>query len=429
MGGENLTGATWLATADGQQALREAWHVRRHHQGDPAAAATAMRRARADLLPSQCTSALLQAELQELAAHRYGIDEGSLLLTRAGLEQGTRPEVSRARIGMLNLVAGSQVVDATAGIGLDSLSFVSAGMRVTAVEQDPITATFLRANLRGGSVLEGDITDPAVLAQATRGLTPQDLVFVDPSRRSGTRSRDGSRAHPERDPQRWSPPWSFVEGLAARFRVCAKVAPGLPSARVPVGWQAAWIATRQGPVETCLISWPALPAPRRACLVRPNSAHGDTSAHGDLVEVLDDDLAGVTAPDQPASSRCMDYLHEPSRVVVQAELVDCLARRTGLNRVAADTHWLTSSSPLDPARATGMLASYRVLDELPSGPKALRAALRSRGIVDVTIKSRGSRLDAPGWRDRLRLPEGPSAILVFLTCAGTARAFLVEHQA
>jgi len=394
---------------------------------DPTGAARTLARIAPHLSPNQRASALAQVELRDRAGDRYAIDASNLLLTRDGLEQATRPEVSRVRIEMLGLATGTRVVDATAGLGFDAMAFASAGMHVTAVERDPVTACLLRANLPGTSVVEGDITDPEFLELATMRLSPTDLVFVDPARRSGARSADGARALPERDPERWSPPWSFVQGLAERFRVCAKVAPGFPPSHVPDGWQAAWIATLDGPVEACLLSWPALSARRRACVISGAGTHqagvGHAAIDQDHVVHIEDDGLGASSI-APAGA----WLHEPAQVVLTADLIDSLARRTGLERIGPDTHWLTSDKPIDAAVLGGLLMSYQVLHEVPTTPKSLRAFLRSRGIRDVTIKSRGSRLDASGWRDRLRLPEGPSAILVFLECAGAVSAYLVRRH-
>jgi len=395
MGPIDLATASWLGSPAGQQALLQP-----------------------DLAPSgaERAAAFTQAELRQLATHRYGIDAHDLLLTRDGLEQATRPEVSQARIRMLGLPSGSAVLDATAGLGLDTRAFLAAGMQVTAVERDPAIAQLLGANAPAARVICGDITDDQVLAEAVAGIGPADLVFIDPARRGSTRSVDGSRARPERDPQRWSPPWSFVEGLAERFRVCAKVAPGFPPTRVPAGWQAAWIATPTGPVETCLISWPALGSARRACVVTPGT-----------IDAIDDDAGhNELGDDQSDAHPLDDYLHEPARIVVHAGLVDALARGSGLTRLDPDTHWLTSASPIDPTRSTRLLSSYRVLAELPTAPKALRAALRARGVANVTIKSRGARLDAQAWRERLRLPEGPQATLAIWQTGSGARVILVE---
>ena len=432
MGAIDLATATWLAGTAGQKAIALAAEARGAAPLDLAGAAGALARTATHLSATERASALAQVELRERAAHKYEIDASNLLLTRDGLEQATRPAVSRARIAMLGLTAGSRVLDATAGLGFDATAFISAGLQVTAVERDPVTACLLRANLPTTAVLEADITDPRVLERATATLSSEDLVFFDPARRSGTRSADGARALPERDPERWSPPWSFVQGLASRFRVCAKVAPGFPPWRVPEGWQAAWIATHDGPVEACLLSWPALTTTRRACVISGAGVHqgdigqevvGQEVVRHDQVVHIDDDGLGASPV-----ARAGTWLHEPAQVVTTADLIDALARRTGLDRIGRDTHWLTSDGPIDSPASTGLLASYRVLDEVPTAPKSLRAFLRSRGIKDVTIKSRGSRLDASGWRDRLRLPEGPSAILVFLECAGTTHAYLVQRH-
>lgn len=412
MGPDDLGIATWLASPDGHRAVITAAEVRNAHPSDPAAAARAFQRLAPSLTSGQRAVALSQAELRQTAADRYAIDASSLLLTRDGLEQATRPEVSRARLRMMDLPAGSAVVDGTAGLGFDTRAFIEAGMQVTAVERDPATAALLRVNAAEARVIVASITDPKVLDPLVAGLGPTGVLFLDPARRDGRRSADGRRAHPERDPQRWSPPWSFVLQAAQRIRVAVKVAPGFSPDHVPLGWCAAWIGTRQGPAEACLLNWAALPAARRACVV-----------DGEFVDHVDEDERGLAS-----NAIDVQWLHEPAQVVVHAELVDALARRCEVGRLAPDSHWLASGSPVDPSRSGHLLASFRVLDRLPGNPKGMRAALRDHGIENATIKSRGSRIDARQWRERLRLPEGPSATLAILESSGVVQAYLVERQ-
>ena len=412
MGPDDLGIASWLASPDGCLAAITAAEARRAHPLDPSAAAQAFQRVAPTLTPGQRAAALSQAELRDAAAHKYEIEAGSLLLTRDGLEQATRPEVSRVRLQLMGLQPGSAVVDGTAGLGFDARAFIEAGMHVTAVERDPATAALLRVNAPGAKVIDADITDARVLDPLVAALGPSGVLFLDPARRDGRRSADGRRAHPERDPQRWSPPWSFVLQAAQRIRVAVKVAPGFSPDHLPPGWCAAWIGTRHGPAEACLLNWAALPAARRACFV-----------DGEHVDYVDADDAGTAA-----IAAEVRWLHEPAQVVVQAELVDALARRCEIERLAPDSHWLASPSPVDPSRSGHLLASFRILDRLPGNPKAMRAALRDHGIENATIKSRGSRLDARQWRERLRLPEGPSATLAILESTGAVQAYLVERQ-
>jgi hypothetical protein len=399
----------WLAAPAGRAALDLAHQARRDHPGDATAAATALQRSASQLDPVQRATVLSQADLHERAAARYGLDASDLLLTRDGLEQATRPEVSAERVRLMALPAGSAIVDGTAGLGFDSRAFLAAGLQVTAVERDPAVVGLLRANAPEARIIHGDITDPAILGQAVSGADSPPVVFLDPARRGGSRSQDGSRARPERDPQRWSPPWSFAIELATRFRVCVKVTPGFSPDLVPEGWCATWISTRSGPAEACLLSWQGLPAARRACLVwRESSVHVD-----------EDGLGAVP------TAAVGTWLHEPAQVVVTARLVDALARRAGVSRVHPRSHWLTSDAPAGSLRTNALLASYRVLDELPTGAKAMRTALRQRGHASITIKSRGTPIDADEWRARLRMPEGPSALVAILATGDSWRAYLL----
>lgn len=394
--------AHWLAGPDGAAAIAAAGAL---GTDDPLAAASALRSLLPGLSPARASAALTQAALRRTAAERYGLT-GSALLTRDGLEQATRPEVARIRAGLIAAAGPRRVVDATAGLGFDTAALVGAlapvGVPVIAVERDPEVAAFLRANVPGAQVVEGD----AVEVLPTLELGPDDLVFVDPARRDRRRTADGARAHPERDPQRWSPPWSWVVSLAAITRVCAKVSPGFAPDALPDGWCGQWTSWRRTPVEACVCSWPALPRTRRAI-----AADSGALLEGD-------------GPPPTAIGGVGAWLHEVDPAVVAAGLVDDLvSQRPDVHRIDARPHWLSGDRPADDP----LLRSYRVVDELPSAPKELRRALRERGIGSATVKTRGGRRDADRVRAALHLDgDGADAVIIATDAAGRPATYLVE---
>ena len=91
------------------------------------------------------------------------------------------------------------------------------------------------------SVINADATEPDLLGSLA-AVARSVAVFVDPSRRGSTRPVDGSRARPERDPERWSPPWSFIDSLRSHFDFVAAKAPAsfVPSA----AWACEWLSVR-----------------------------------------------------------------------------------------------------------------------------------------------------------------------------------------
>lgn len=390
--------ASWLSTSDGEAAIRAATEL---PSRDPIAAGAALRAARPDLTPEQAAAALSQAELRRLAHSRYGIDS-PLLLTRDGLEQATRPEVAHRRAALIAEAAPERIIDATAGLGFDTAALVATGIPVVAVERDAQTATFLRHNVPSATVLAGDVTELV----DELAPSPRDIVFVDPARRDHRRTTDGSRAHPERDPQRWSPPWSFVTSLAERTRVCAKVAPGFAPEALPAGWCGQWTSTERTAVEACLFSWQALPMQRRA--------------------VADGDFLDGNGRQPTALNAVRAWLHEPDPAVIAAGLVDDLiSEHSDIWRVDERPYWLSSAEPV----RSPFLRSFRVLTELPGGVKELRRALVERGIGSVTVKTRGGALNADEIRRRLRLSgSGNQELLVATSVMGRQTSYLVASD-
>lgn len=395
----------WITSPQGQAAREAARRLLIAFPRDPLVAGTALRRELPGLAPDDAAMAIVQAQLSQIAHERYGIQADALLLTRDGLEQATRPEVAAQRADFLVTHGARRVVDLTSGLGFDVRAFLAAGLEVTAIELDALTAEYLRVNAPQATVLQADATQlpDAFLDE----LGPDTVVFLDPARRSGQRTMDGARAQSERDPERWSPPWSFVTSLAQRgLRVCVKLAPGFDPAFMPTGWSGVWTSIRREAVEAMLCSW-ALGQPRTALAIgdRPAQFSGDGSA---------------THTTTPVGA----WLHEPDTCLVQARLLDDFcAAHIPLQRIDDVSSWLTSHEVVQHP----MLRSYRVLEQLPNDTRALRKELIARGVGELTIKCRGMKINADALRRELRLDTGTAATIV-ITRAEGARSTLLVHE-
>ena len=368
---------------------------------DPLRAVSALRRDRPDLSP-----ALASAVIAQRGYRAKGLASGALpgdgpwLTTEVGLEQATRPEVAEHRARTLAAAGVRGVVDASAGIGMDARAFLAAGLDVVAFERDPVTFEVCRANLDhvqrslpGRSRVEcADSTQEGVMAAAAETLPAPVAVFVDPGRRSSIRPVDGSRSRSERDRQLWSPPWSFVEELRAKFDyVAVKTPPGFsPDER----WKAEWVAVGPSVVECALYSPRAsMEAPRLATIL------GDQAS---WTLGFDNDAR------RPAPSGLHDFLAE----------VHPVARRTGaIARMCDDdpnlapvtdvTMWLTSDAPgsRTPAMRWFAVLGYGSLEELVS-------LCRKRGIERVALKTAESKRPQADVRERIGLPDGDEYAIV-----------------
>jgi hypothetical protein len=80
----------------------------------------------------------------------------------------------------------------------------------------------------------------------------------------------------------------------------------------------------------------------------------------------------------------------------------------------------------DAAAPNPFARSYEVLEQLPFREKALRGALRQRGVGRLTIKKRGVDVVPDRLRRRLALRGDGEATLVLTRVAGRGAALLVR---
>ena len=375
---EAAAGFAELLTALGRRVLDEV-----DPEEEPLAAATRLRRTYpADLV----ARALTQGRLRGRGAEKFGADAARMFFTPDGLEQATRAEVAAhraVRFGGLGL----PVADLCCGIGADLVALARAGVPVTGVERDSLTADVARANIEAlgladrASVRLGDAA-----AFAPDGFA----VFCDPGRRAGSRRIF--------DPEAYEPPLSTALDLAVRGTGgCVKVAPGVPHEIVPDGAEAEWVSWK-GDLKEAVIWTGALAGPgvRRATLL-PTGAT----------------LTGDPGLGPPPVAPARRFLYEPDDAVIRAHLVaECAAGIDGalldpaIAYITADRH-----VPTPYARA------YEITDVLPFAAKRLRAVLRERGVGRVTIKKRGSAVDIERLRAQLKL-SGDAETTVVLTRLG-----------
>ena len=169
-----------LKSAEGEAALAAATRV---ISRDPLSAATELRAAGIDA--ALASAALTQVRLRQRASTKFGPDADPLWFTRTGLQQATRGRVASRRAARLATSGVISVADLGCGIGADAIAFARAGLRVVAVEKDPLTAAVAQSNMDTLSlpvnVMCADVS--------STDLSDVDAVFCDPARRDpGPRS-------------------------------------------------------------------------------------------------------------------------------------------------------------------------------------------------------------------------------------------------
>ncbi|MER8031891.1 methyltransferase domain-containing protein [Streptomyces bauhiniae] len=387
-----LQGFHALRTDEGRALLDE---VRGTAPADELAVATRLRRTH----PAGLVSAALgQARLRQRAEAKFGTEDAQrMFFTPNGVEQSTRASVAAYRAERMRALGVTSVADLCCGIGGDALALARAGIRVLAVDRDPLTAAVARANaevLGLGELIE--VREADVTEVGTAGY---DAVFVDPARRGG-RGRIF-------DPEAYSPPlsWAVATALAAP-RAALKIAPGIPHEAVPAEAEAEWISDGGDVKEAVLWFGTGAPGGVRATLLPGPRT-----------------LEGRGLPD-PAVRTPGRYLYEPDGAVIRAHLVAEVAEELDGGLLDETIAYITA----DELRPTPYATAYEITDRMPFNVKKLKALLRERGVGNLTVKKRGSAVEPEELRRKVK-PQGPHAATVFMTRVAGAPTMLIGHPA
>ncbi|MFF8949774.1 methyltransferase domain-containing protein [Streptomyces sp. NPDC014940] len=361
---------------------------------DPAhelAVATRLRREH----PAELVSAALgQARLRQRAAAKFGAEDARrMFFTPNGVEQSTRASVAAYRAERMKGLGVTSVADLCCGIGGDAIALARAGIRVLAVDRDPLTAAAARANADAlGLAALIEVREADVTEVDTDGY---DAVFVDPARRGG-RGRIF-------DPEAYSPPLSWAVAAALKApRAALKIAPGVPHEAVPAEAEAEWISDGGDVKEAVLWFGTGAPGAVRATLLPGPRT-----------------LSGRGLPD-PAVRPVGRYLYEPDGAVIRAHLVAEVAEEIGGGLVDETIAYITADVPHPTLYAT----AYEITDQLPFNVKKLKALLREREVGVLTVKKRGSAVEPEELRRKVK-PQGPNSATVFLTRVAGAPTMLV----
>ncbi|WP_078508544.1 THUMP-like domain-containing protein [Streptomyces zinciresistens] len=388
---DHLADFSVLLTPEGRALLDT---VRDTDPADELAVATRLRRAHPAALVS---AALGQARLRQRAAAKFGAaDAGRMFFTPNGVEQSTRASVAAYRAARMRELGIASVADLCCGIGGDAIALARAGIRVLAVDRDPVTAAVARANVEAlGLTRLVEVREADVTEVHTGGT---DAVFVDPGRRGG-RGRIF-------DPEAYSPPLSWAVEAARRApRAALKIAPGVPHEAIPADADAEWISDG-GDVKEAVLWFGTDPGAVRATLLPGPRT-----------------LRSRGLPD-PAVRPVGRYLYEPDGAVIRAHLVAEAAEELDGGLIDATIAYVTA----DALRPTPYATAYEITDRLPFNVKKLKALLREREVGTLTVKKRGSAVEPEELRRKVK-PQGPHAATVFLTRVAGAPTMLIGRPA
>ncbi|MEV6171089.1 methyltransferase domain-containing protein [Streptomyces sp. NPDC051954] len=380
-----------LLTPEGRALLDE---VRGTDPAQELAVATRLRREH----PAELVSAALgQARLRQRAVAKFGTEDAErMFFTPNGVEQSTRASVATYRAERFGAMGIRSVADLCCGIGGDAIAFARAGIRVLAVDRDPLTCEVARANAAALGLADlVEVRETDVTEVDTAGY---DAVFVDPARRGG-RGRIF-------DPEAYSPPLSWAVATALKApRAALKIAPGIPHDAIPSEAGAEWISDG-GDVKEAVLWFGTEPGAVRATLLPGPRT-----------------LLGRGLPD-PRVRPVGRYLYEPDGAVIRAHLVAEVAEDLEGGLIDPTIAYITA----DDHHVTPYATAYEITDQLPFNVKKLKALLRERGVGTLTVKKRGSAVEPEELRKKVK-PQGPGAATVFLTRVAGAPTMLVGAPA
>lgn len=384
----------------------------------------------ADHSPELVSAVVGQARLRTKATTKFGPFAERMLFTQAGLEQATRLGVAARHAGRMRSAGIQHVADLGCGIGGDALAFAGAGLSVTAVDADEVTAAIAAYNLAAfgedATVSHGTAEDAvdAVLAEtheSRRNSTETNeiravlrdpragaegtAIWMDPARRtsghSETRRVTASDYSPSLD-------WAF--DVASRIPTGIKLGPGHDRDALPEDAEAQWVSADGSVVE--LVLWTGVLARsgvRRAALViRGDESHELTSG----ADAEDADVRPLGA-----------FVHEPDGAVIRARLIGDVARSLDAGMLDEHIAYLTG----DAAVTSPFVQSFRVRESMPANVKAINAALRNADIGTLEIKKRGMDIDPAAFRKKLKLSGTQSATLLLARVGNQRLAVLADR--
>ena len=345
--------------------------------------------------------ALEQVELRDKASMTWktsGRQRQNWYFTRDGLEAASHPLVAAFHADIISGSDATTVVDLTAGLGSDSDAFIHAGLNTTAIERDPNTAALLAHNLPSAKIL---ITD-ATLLDPSQWDSHDTAIFIDPARRGTSRSLDGARALPERDPERWSPPISFVKELANNFRVFVKAAPAFSP---PEGWAQFVISLDANVVEMF-------------------TTNATTGTYAVMINSETQDTSVITQNAEPHKQLQIEistegFLYEVDPAITRAGLAPQVASELGLIPVGTKNIWIFgAATPFAHARA------YRVHDIFPV--KEIKS--RVKHLPGIALKTKDGRREQKDLRKACDKPDHNEWAVVILGSGTSEKAVLVQRE-
>ena len=345
--------------------------------------------------PQLVALCISQAKLRSRAVSKFGSDLAStMLFTEEGLEQATRQQVSAWHAQKFLTHGIKSVTDLGCGIGGDALAFAQAGLEVTAIEKDELTANIAKHNLSKypmATVSHGDALDIESKSKS---------FWLDPARRKLS-SKAAGRVMLK--PEDFSPNLNFAFDIGAKHTAGIKLAGSLPHELIPEDCEANWVSHNNELVETVLWFGELGQSGKRSAVILADTI---TEYSGDLI--------------QAPISEVGKYVYDPNPALVRSHLLGAFAIENGLWGIAPSIAYLSSDNEL----SSPWLRGFEVMESLPLDVKRIAKRMSELDIGTLEIKKRGVDITPEQLRPKLKL-KGKNAATLILTRVGDARKALV----
>ena len=283
-----------------------------------------------------------------------------MLFQRQLLEQATDERLAAYKASRLKGKFNS-LVDLCCGLGGDLIAF-SAISNCTGVDASPVAVRLAKVNTEAN----GFSPNVAESRAEDFNLEPEALVHIDPDRRA-----EGRRST-------WLPGFSpGIEYLDRLIKVQQHVLIKLaPVTELPEHWNQCSRIWLGGPHE-CKQQLVEFSEERKTGICKSAAA---VDRDGNVMFEYTETEPGT----RDVTERVGEFLFEPHSTVIAAKMIDSLANRLSLKRIASDVQYLTGSQCQHAA-----LTSFRVLDVCKLNRKAITDSLQGHSIGRLEIKKRG----------------------------------------
>lgn len=353
--------------------------------------AAAVGRLRRDWNQDLVRIALQLARARDKAAAKFGPRAASLVADPQGVEMASSAIAAAHKAARFAAAFPRGIVlDLCCGIGGDSMGLAAAGLRVIAVDRDPVRAWMAGLNVGCDSRCT-DAADPTL---------PDGPFHLDPARRSD----DGARRH------RWEdlePGPEVIRGIIRRRRDGAvKLGPGVNVDALPPG--EVEILSEHGRLTQAILWVGAL-------------SRGDRLRTATMLPAgLSISGAPSESPVAPATGR---YLLEPDDSVERAGLLSILCAQLNAAALHPRLGLLTADNPAP----RPWVNVFEVIEELPWNERRAAERLRALRAGIVEIKTRGGVVDPDPLQRRLSSSEGEPLTLFVLRFGRALRAIITRR--